>query len=246
MVEGTIGFKFNLRTCVELGQLFIRFTVVRSNIFIMIVLQSIIQKIIQLWNRFFGKKPKDRKFENVHSYPDAAAAARAFLSSSEKLFHVDAWSDLKGLASTFELYDGSGKRSPGRALQRGDFIKIILPGMDMENWVQVTDINEDPFMAEFTVHPSSSPYATESKKEPVEHFFIRESSSTFRVFVNETLLTASETGKNEEINNEGYEAGERKVLNTLIAAGGWAGVQKLQWEKLTRWLVHLEPDKHGA
>lgn len=212
----------------------------------MAALRSFFQKVIQFWTRLFGKRPKNKKYENVHCYPDASVAARAFLSSREKLFHIHAWSDLKGLNSTFALYDAGGKVSAGRKPQHGDFIKIVLPGMDMENWVQVTDVKESQSMAEFTVHPSSSPYAGQSEKEQVQHFFIRESSSTFRVSVRGRLLYASETGKNEVINNEGYEAGERKVLNTLIATGGWAGVQKLQWEKLTRWLVHLEADEHGG
>jgi hypothetical protein len=209
-------------------------------------LRSFFQEVISFCNRIFGRKPQNKRFENVHSYRDASRAAEAFLWSRERLFHVDAWSDLKGLASTFELYDGSGKRSAGGKLRRGDFIKIILPGMDIENWVQVTRIRESKFMAEFTVHPSRSPLEAAGAKEPVAHFFIRESSSTFRVSVHKNLLSASETGKNEAVNNEGYEAGQRKVLNTLIAAGGWAGVQKLQWEKLTRWLVHPDPDQHGG
>lgn len=44
--------------------------------------------------------------------------------------------------------------------------------------------------------------------------------------------------KNEGINNKGKEAGNRKLINTLIAEGGWAAFQKFQWEKLTDYLVH--------
>lgn len=211
----------------------------------MTMFRSIFQKIIQFWEGLFGKMPENKKFENEHAYPDEGAALTAFLSSKDKLFHVDAWSDLKGLTSSFELYDATGNKSNASKPVRGDFIKIILPGMDMENWVQVTDITENPLMAEFTVHPSNAPQPKAADEQQVKHFFIRESSSTFRVSRKEHVLYASETGKNEKINNEGYEAGERKILNTLIAAGGWAGVQKLQWDKLTRWLIHLEPDEHG-
>lgn len=35
-------------------------------------------------------------------------------------------------------------------------------------------------------------------------------------------------------------------MNTLVAEGGWAGVQGLQWDKLTRYLVHLEETKEAS
>jgi hypothetical protein len=55
--------------------------------------------------------------------------------------------------------------------------------------------------------------------------------------MNKTLF-AFEIGKNEGINNQGEDAGDRKLINTLIAEGGWAGFQELQWKKLTDYLVH--------
>ena len=44
--------------------------------------------------------------------------------------------------------------------------------------------------------------------------------------------------EDEAINNQGEEAAGRKWINTLIAAGAWLGFQKIQWEKLTDYLVH--------
>ncbi|WP_170866238.1 hypothetical protein [Pontibacter flavimaris] len=35
----------------------------------------------------------------------------------------------------------------------------------------------------------------------------------------------------------------RAVLNTFVAEGSWELFQQLQWDKLTRYLVHLEEKK---
>ncbi len=83
----------------------------------------------------------------------------------------------------------------------------------------------------------------EGNATEIKHFFIKEASSTFRVERHGTLIKALEIGKNEGINNQGPEAGDRTVINTLIAEGGWALFQEMQWDKLTRYLVHLEEAK---
>jgi hypothetical protein len=67
---------------------------------------------------------------------------------------------------------------------------------------------------------------------------VKEATSTFRVQRRGKSIYAYEIGKNEGINNEEEDAGNRKLINTLFAEGGWAGVQKLQWKKLTDYLVH--------
>jgi hypothetical protein len=73
----------------------------------------------------------------------------------------------------------------------------------------------------------------------VAHFFGGEATSTFRVELQGNTLVASEIGRDERINNQGNEAGGRAVVNTLIAEGGWALFQQMQWKKLTDYLAHL-------
>jgi len=51
------------------------------------------------------------------------------------------------------------------------------------------------------------------------------------------MILAFELGKDEAINNKGKKAGKRKLLNTIIAESGWLGLQRLQWEDLTNYLV---------
>jgi hypothetical protein len=93
--------------------------------------------------------------------------------------------------------------------------------------------------AEFTVQPSGEPsQGGDEAGEEIEHFFRKEARSTFRVQLQGNTLIASEIGRHESINNQGAEAGNRAVINTVIAKGGWALGQKLQWQKLTDYLVH--------
>jgi hypothetical protein len=185
-----------------------------------------------------GEATKDTRFSSQHPYPDAASAAEAFDQAREKLFYVDGWSTLPGFSAKFGLYDRAGlRKTDGPAV--GDCIRISLPGPLPENWVMVTDVRTGPGEAQFTVSPCGDPKATtESTEGKVAHFFGGEASSTFRVELQDNILVASEIGRDERINNQGDEAGGRAVVNTLIAGGGWALFQEMQWKKLTDYLAH--------
>jgi hypothetical protein len=183
----------------------------------------------------FKPKTSDKIFSSRRAFDSVDDAERAFKKSVEKLFNVEKWSLLPGITSTFELFDKRGVRKNSGRLEVGDFIRIILPGPFPENWVQINDIKREQNSAWFTVSPSPDP---REKEDDVEHFFIDEATSTFKVERKGVELIAYEIGKTEHINNKGGEADEREVLNTIIAGGGWAGFQKIQWKKLTDYLVH--------
>jgi hypothetical protein len=186
-------------------------------------------------NVILGEATKDITFSNKKTFGSEEEAAREFPRSVAKLFAVDRWSDLPGITSRFELHDTNGARKLSARPQVGDHIKIVLPGLPLAHWVRVTDVQEEDRTAEFTTSPSSDP----TSEEPgIKHFFIKEATSKFRVDLMLDTIEAHELGRNEGINNKGEEAGNRKLINTLIAEGGWAGFQKLQWEKVTNYLVH--------
>lgn len=199
-------------------------------------IKKFFQDILQESKVLSGEATKDKIYSSENNFPNREIAVREFERSKAKLFDVDRWSDLSDLTSDFELYDQRGQRAERKKPEVGDFIRILLPGPTPENWVKVTDIKITDEAAEFTVSPCEDP----REKEEVEHFFIKEATSTFRVKLIDNTIHAAEIGKNEGINNQGEEAGERKVLNTLIAEGGWAAFQELQWKKLTAYLVHKE------
>jgi hypothetical protein len=129
-------------------------------------------------------------------------------------------------------------RKATKSPEVGDYIRIDIPGPVPENWVRVIRVHVAPDEAEFVVKPSPDPRkGGEAGSGEVEHFFRREASSTFRVDRQGATLTGWEIGKNEGINNQDEQAGNRGVLNTVVAEGGWALFQELQWKKLTDYLV---------
>lgn len=201
-------------------------------------LKDIFNKVKKEVEVLQGKEAKDKYYGQENTFPDEAAAQAAFVRSKEKLFAIDGWSRLPGINSTFELYDAAGRKSAAPRPQPGDYIKVILPGLALENWVQVTDVREEDRLAEFTVRPSPAPEQRTDETAEVKHFFSSEATSTFRVERLGNTLRGSEIGKNEKPNQE-EASGARSVVNTLVAEGGWAGFQALQWGKLTAYLVHL-------
>ncbi|MEX2592672.1 MAG: hypothetical protein WD426_07850 [Anditalea sp.] len=186
-----------------------------------------------------GEAVKDKTYTSNNTFPDLLTAEKEFRRATEKLFKVNSWTKLPGISSTFQLYNPQGEKKHAGKPQHRDFIKIILPGPFPENWVMVTDIKEEDKSAEFTVSPSKNPTEKGKGQKEIEHFFIDDATSTFKVYLQDKTIYAYEVGKNEGINNqEGKEAGKRKFINTIIAEGGWAGFQKFQWKKLTDYLVH--------
>ncbi len=187
-----------------------------------------------------GEETKDKVYTNQNEFADEASAVQEFERAKQKLFDINKWTKMAGFNSEFILHDNRGLKSDASKPEIGYYIEIILPASTMENWVRITDIREEENLAEFIVHPSEKPQEIGHGEKVIEHFFIKEASSTFRVVREGSTLHAFEIGKNEGINNQGEEAGDRALMNTLVAEGGWAGVQGLQWDKLTRYLVHLE------
>jgi hypothetical protein len=207
-------------------------------------LKSFIKDIGHELNVAAGNEGKDKQYANSQTYPDREAASEALEKSKQKLFDVNGWSAMKGINSKFMLHDQHGQPVSGKP-REGYYIKIELPGPAIENWVQIREIHDEADMAEFTVHPSEKPEEKSDPNAEVKHFFTKEASSTFRVSRTDNLIKAEEIGLNEVINNQGEESGNRTVLNTLIAEGGWAAFQKIQWDKLTKYLVHSDEVKTG-
>lgn len=201
-------------------------------------LKDILKKISEEKKVIQGEAVKDKLYSSQQDFHEREKALREFERSKEKLFDVNRWSRLPGITSGFQLYTPQGEPKPKGRPQPGDFLMIDLPGPAPENWVVVTDVKEEKEMAEFTVSPSRDPRDKGEETKEVEHFFSDGSTSTFKVELKGTTLYGYEIGKNEGINNKGKKAGDREIINTLIAEGGWAFFQKIQWEKLTAYLVH--------
>ena len=198
-------------------------------------IKKILERVATEVNTIFGQARKDKLYDSERTFSTQADADAAFARAKEKLLDVNRWSDLNGLSAKFQLHDRAGRPILEKASEVGQFIRILLPGPLPENWVKITDIAEEEDALAFTVHPCKQPREDE---EDVEHFFVKKASSTFKVERKGTSLTAYEIGEDEGINNKGKAAGDRGVLNTLISEGAWLAFQKMQWNKLTHYLVH--------
>ncbi|MFC5271538.1 hypothetical protein [Adhaeribacter terreus] len=174
-----------------------------------------------------GEASKDRLFHSEAEFPDGEAAKAIFPEARKRLFGINNWPENTPVTTPFELYNTSGHKTDSEP-QIGYFIKITLPGVPIENWVEITELQDKPDLATFTVHPCPNPFNNEPE---TQHFFVQETSSTFKVQRQENLISASETGRNEFINNQ-EEAGNRAALNTIIAEGGWTVFQKILWQNL--------------
>lgn len=201
------------------------------------VIRKLFRKIKEEKKVIQGEATRGKLYSSDHTYATRDEAEKEFKRSIDKLFDVNEWSNLPGFTSTFQLHDVQGVEKTAKKPEVNDYIKIILPGPTPQNWVMVTDINEGEDKVEFTVSPSINPTKEREEQDKIEHFFIPEATSTFRVQLDGNKISAYEIGKNEGINNA-EDAGNRKLINTLIAEGGWAGVQEFQWNKLTDYLVH--------
>ncbi|KEO73751.1 hypothetical protein [Anditalea andensis] len=199
------------------------------------------KRIKNIWDEIGfleGIHAKNKKFSNFHRYRSIEEAILAFEQSKIKLFDINKWSSLPGISSAFYLHDTNGESTQEEKPKKGYHIYIDLPGPDPVNWVQIIDVSELQTIAEFTVRPSADPRAEISDQTEIKHFFTDKATSTFRVRRSGKTIYAYQIGKQEEINNSGKKAGSRKVINTIIAETGSLGLQKLQWEKLTNYLVH--------
>ena len=186
-----------------------------------------------------GEESKDKVYSSVRVFDDEDSAKFEFSRSKERLFNVNAWSKIPGIAnSTFELFGEDGNPVERYQVQKGDFIKIDLPGPLPFYWVKVNEVSAENDSAQFTVQPTYDP-THDDDKTVTDHFFQDQARSIFRIERYGNEIKAMEIGVNEAINNQEAEAGSKGLINTIVSEGGWAGFQKYQWKNLTDYLVGL-------
>ncbi len=198
-------------------------------------MSSILDKILHELKLVRGDASQDMTYQSKRTFLSEAAAQQAFDEAVDRLFHIDAWSDLSTFTADFALHDPQGVPKPDGTPAVGDYILIQLPGPLPENWVRVVNRVQQENWAAFVVRPSHNPQP--ANPQTIEHFFDGRASSTFLVERTGTTLTASEIGLDESINNQGVQAGDRAAVNVLIAETGWLFYQQFQWKTLTDYLV---------
>lgn len=184
-----------------------------------------------------GEASKDKIYTSEQTFADEDAARNAFAESIVRLLNVNGWSGLSHFTADFTLHNSYGRPKPDGLVQVGDYIRIDLPGPMPQNWVEVKRMIIEENEVAFTVQPCPDP--EENKPDEVAHFFDQTARSTFRVERVGATIRAYEIGQNEVINNHDSQAGDRAIINTVIAEAGWLFYQKIQWKLLTDYLVHL-------
>lgn len=191
-----------------------------------------------------GEESKDRLYMTTRPFDDDDAAAFEFGRCKERLFNVNRWSDIPGAANSgFALFDSVGEPlTESQRVEKGDFIRIDLPGPLPYYWVKVTSVTDDDDIGEFVVQPAYDPTRRDDTTV-TDHFFRDQARSVFRVERKGNEISAMEIGLNETINNQGEESGDKGFVNTLVAQGGWAGFQKYQWQNLTDYITGIRTPK---
>nr|WP_293836005.1 hypothetical protein [uncultured Arsenicibacter sp.] len=183
-----------------------------------------------------GDAVKQKTFREEQTFANDFQAKLAFQAAAGRLFDVNSWSTISVLTADFVLYSSNGKPKPVMLPQSGDYIRIQLPGPVPENWVRIFDVNQSGDHAEFSAHPCQHPLS--DTKAQTDHFFKHSTISTFRIERLGNTLIGSQIGKDEQINNQQPEAGDRQVINTVIAEAGWLFYQSVQWNALCRYWVN--------
>lgn len=201
-------------------------------------MSSILDNILHELKLVRGDASQDMTYQSERTLLSEAAAQHAFGEAVDRLFHVDAWSNLSTFTADFALHDALGNPKPGGTPAVDDYVQIRLPGPLPENWVRVVNRVQKENWAAFVVRPSHNPQP--ANPQTIEHFFDRNASSTFLVERTGMTLTAYEIGLNESINNQEPQAGGRSAVNVLIAETGWLFYQQFQWKTLTDYLAGNE------
>ncbi|MBK0404136.1 hypothetical protein I5M27_14165 [Adhaeribacter sp. BT258] len=203
--------------------------------------QDIIEKAKHELKALQGETGKNKTFQAEQRFFSSETAQNQFAGAIKRLLNINKWSEESGIRATFQLYDNTGLEKKADKPEIGDYFKVLLPGVPLENWMKITDITTSIHLAEFTAHPCANPQ--ENHSEITSHFFVKETSSTFQVKVDGTRIKACQIGLNEKINNH-EQAGNRALANTLIAEAGWNGMQFIQWENLAAYWCGAKDKKN--
>ena len=162
-----------------------------------------------------------------------------FEKARKNLLDINRWQQLAGkLSAAFYLTDQFGN-NVNRLPLLGDHIKIHLPtsAEDKFDWVRIEAIEEERKLSNLNwimirVRPSDPP----RQQEETEHFFSKESTSSFRVERTGRKVEASVNGRNELPNVESVGL-LTKLRNIFISIGAMMGMNHPQWKGLVKGIL---------
>ncbi len=178
--------------------------------------------------------------ESTKPYKDIEIDAQ-FEILKKRFFSINEWKKYCGKASSeFKHFSESGQPVT-RIPQRGDFIRIGIPGPGTEeaggyDWVEIVNIahRETDHCESFLIscRPSRDPHQPKGR---IAHFYNRSATSNIMIAKEGNILKVGVYGRNEKPNFNAVFMD--KVRNFMIAAGGMIGIAKIQWKLLTQGLL---------
>jgi hypothetical protein len=172
-------------------------------------------------------------------------AREYFTTAVNRLQNVSEWSSLAGDPSAEFALTDSGGNIVDRPLQKGDYLKIKIPGPgnpagDGYDWVTIEEVeimsSEDTNRYAFRVRPARNPVETEGN---VAHFYSEDSTSTFSITREKNVVTAAIFDRNTKPNTESDTAA-RKVRDALVGAAGMVAFSRIQWQNLVNGLLERD------
>lgn len=185
-----------------------------------------------------GEEGVDSYHYHIQEYNNEEIAKEKFEIQKEKFLDVDYWTSLSEIENSFTHYDHEGNRIKRKA-KVGDFIKVEFPGPIPKYWVSVETIEIESDKVKIIIRPSYDPTIRPLKKEVTSHFFDRATINILSFEREGKRLIAEVKAISAAINNDPEEADGTSIINTTVALGGWAGMQKRQWESFTKNLVEV-------
>ncbi|HEX8737716.1 MAG TPA: hypothetical protein VF721_20455 [Pyrinomonadaceae bacterium] len=156
-------------------------------------------------------------------------ASEAFDSLRKKLYDINRWEADSGV-SAFQLFDENGKGLETRQAQKGNFVRISLPGSGKYDWVRIVDIHDTSDEVVISVQPARDPTEKESEKETTSHFFTSDSRNNFCLQRQDAALAFYVIGLHEKPNVSESGGIIETVRNVAAANFGWLGFQKIEWK----------------
>lgn len=172
-------------------------------------------------------------------------ATQRFELAKHRLLHVNQWHEVANRFSAhFQLMDEHGRPLEGEARQ-GYYFRIQIPGSENKggegfDWVIIEDVeyfNTDQIESvAIRVRPTSCP---QNDKDSIDHFYSKDSTSTFTVTREGNKLTAAIYDRNTKPNAEGHNI-LHKIRDAIVGAVGIAAMSKIQWKNLAVGLLEEE------
>jgi hypothetical protein len=162
-------------------------------------------------------------------FQSAEETAAAFASFRETLYDINRWEAESGVTA-FQLFDESGKGLETTSAQKGNFVRISLPGSGKYDWVKIVDIHDAPDEIVITVQPTRDPTEKDADKDSTSHFFTSDSRNNFCLQKEDNSLSVYVIGVHEKANTSETGGVIESLRNVATASFGWLGFQKIEWK----------------